>query len=1031
MIKKHTILSNALLLCALAVATTTSAVRTVAAAGLPTVRVLATDPIALQGHSAGTFTVVLVSSTTSDVTVNYTITGTAVSGTDYAALSNSVTIPAGQTVAHIAVTPLANDTSFGSADKTVNLTLAVGSTYNVTLPAEARVTIIADRTPPAFVRIVSPHPNQVVQEGTSVSVDVEVADPDNAAKVELFAGSTSLGSVTTSPYVFTIPGSIVAPGTYVLTAKVTDILGQVDTSGPVTVIVNNFAPTVTLVSPINGTSVSVPPTVTLSAIATDQDDPVAKVDFLDLGKVVGTVNNDSTIVNNTYTLTLANVANGTHVYTARATDAFGKSTVSSPSTVTVSNALPVINLVSPADDSVYAQNVTIQMQAVATDPDDAVVRVDFFANNTTLLGTTLKIGAGTNDPNSYLNVNNLAPGSYRLTARATDQFGRQTTSGTIHVTVTNALPTITLVSPTNNALVDPPTVALQAIAADADDAIQKVEFLVDGKVVATVNNSTNIVGNTYNAAYSFLGPDADGIHTILARATDVFGAQTSTAPLSVTVLDFAPDVQLISPVNGTLIGVPPTVLFTAVAGDADEPIAHVDFIANNKVIATTTTTTPGILPNNTNTYAYTWNNVASGNYAIAIKAVDIYGRATVSDIHLITVNNLAPVVDLVSPIQGTVYSGAPATVALHAVATDADDGVVKVEFYEGTTLLGTTFKVGSGLSNPDAFLTLNNVSPGSHGYYAKAYDPYGVSTKSDSVFITVNNPAPVVSIVSPTNNTLIVTPPNVTLQAVATSASGIAKVVFSDSGNTVGTVNNDSTIVNNTYVLNLNNVANGRHLYKAVATDVFGATTASAITTVLVTNVAPTVTLRGLTNGMTFAYPISLRVNAVATDADDGVTQIQILVDNTVVATTIKVGSAITNDPNAFATVDNLTVGSHTITATATDPYGRTGSASVTINVSIQATPAPDQPASSSGSGSSASGSTAGATATISSLVSLPDGGYQLTITGAAGAKANVEASSNFVEWTSLATVVVGSNGSVQYTDQNTAGGRRFYRLAP
>ncbi|MHB8522906.1 MAG: beta strand repeat-containing protein [Limisphaerales bacterium] len=1031
MIKKHTILSNALLLCALAVATTVSAVRTVAATSLPTVRVLATDPIALQGGSAGTFTIVRLGSTTSAVTVNYTITGTAVSGTDYAALSNAVTLAAGQTVAHIAVTPLVNDTSFGASDKTVNLTLAVGSTYNVTLPAEAGVTIIADRTPPAFVRIVSPHPGQVVQEGTSVTVDVEVADPDNATKVELFVNGSSLASVTTSPYIFTIPGSIVAPGTYALTAKVTDILGQVDTSGPVTVIVNNFAPTVTLVSPANGTSVSVPPTVMLQAIATDQDDPVAKVDFLDLGKVVGTVNNSTNIVNNTYTLTLANVANGTHVYTARAVDAFGKSTVSGPSTVTVSNALPVISLVSPLDDATFGQNTTIQLHAVATDPDDAVVQVDFFANNTTLLGTVFKLGSGTNNPDAYLNVNNLAPGTYRVTARATDQFGRQTTSGTIHITVTNVVPTITLVSPINSALVDPPTVALQAIATDGDDAIQKVEFLIDGKVVATVNNGTNIVSGTYNASYSFLGPDADGIHTVLARATDVFGAQTSTAPVSVTVLDFPPDVQLLTPVNGALIGVPPTVVFTAVAGDADEHIDHVDFIANNKVIATVTTTTLGILPNNTNTYAYTWNNVASGNYSVAIKAVDVFGRTTLSDIHLITVNNQAPVVDLVSPIQGTIYSGAPATVVLHAVATDADDTVVKVEFYEGATLLGTTFKVGSGTSNPDAFLTLNNVAPGAHGYYAKAYDPYGVSTKSDSVFITVNNPGPVVSIVNPTNNTEIVTPPNVSLQAVATSASGISKVVFSDGGSTVGTVNNSTSVVNNTYVLNLNNVATGRHLYKAVASDIYGAQATSTIITVLVTNVAPTVTLVGLTNGTTLAYPVSLQLHAQATDPDDGVTQIQFLVDNTVVGTVFKIGSAITNNPDAFVTVNNLTIGTHTITVTANDPYGRKTTLNVSVNVSIEATPAPDQAASSSGSGSSAGGSTATATATISSLVSLPDGGYQLTITGAVGAKANIQASSNFVDWTSLTTVVVGSNGSVQYTDQNTAGGRRFYRLAP
>jgi hypothetical protein len=78
---------------------------------LPQVSVTASDPSAGEtapGEPAngGTFTVSRTGDTTQPLTVNYTLAGTATAGSDYAALSGSVTIPAGAASATVDVAVL-------------------------------------------------------------------------------------------------------------------------------------------------------------------------------------------------------------------------------------------------------------------------------------------------------------------------------------------------------------------------------------------------------------------------------------------------------------------------------------------------------------------------------------------------------------------------------------------------------------------------------------------------------------------------------------------------------------------------------------------------------------------------------------------------------------------------------------------------------------------------------------------------------------------------------------------------------------
>jgi hypothetical protein len=99
----------------------------------------ATTPTALEGGAGGVFTLARTGSKSSALTVNYTVGGTAVAGTHYAALNGSAVIAAGSLTGTIAVVPVEN--SLADGDKTVVLALSADATYIVGSPSTATVTV--------------------------------------------------------------------------------------------------------------------------------------------------------------------------------------------------------------------------------------------------------------------------------------------------------------------------------------------------------------------------------------------------------------------------------------------------------------------------------------------------------------------------------------------------------------------------------------------------------------------------------------------------------------------------------------------------------------------------------------------------------------------------------------------------------------------------------------------------------------------------------------------------------------------------
>jgi regulation of enolase protein 1 (concanavalin A-like superfamily) len=108
----------------------------------PVVSISATDSAAIESGDTGTFTVSRTGPTTSDLTVTYAVTGTAIGGTDYTSLGTSVVIPIGASSAVLTVSPIQDAGNEGP--ETVIVTLSASSNYTIGSPNAATVNLADD-----------------------------------------------------------------------------------------------------------------------------------------------------------------------------------------------------------------------------------------------------------------------------------------------------------------------------------------------------------------------------------------------------------------------------------------------------------------------------------------------------------------------------------------------------------------------------------------------------------------------------------------------------------------------------------------------------------------------------------------------------------------------------------------------------------------------------------------------------------------------------------------------------------------------
>jgi RHS repeat-associated protein len=364
--------------------------------------------------------------------------------------------------------------------------------------------------------------------GDTVTLTATIGGNNPTGTVTFMNGAETLGAAPVTNGVATLNTVFGSAGNKSLTAVYSGDANNGSITSPAKSLGVWKKPTTTTIT-VNPTTIQAGQPVTVTATVTGNN-PTGQVSFwFDPYTTVF-----ATLVNGKATVTAPSVAiNSVGTRYVQAT--YREDVVNAGSdssrvyyTVTPQNTLPVVSLSAPSGNASFVAPANIAITASASDPDGTIANVALYQGN--ILLATL-----TQPPYSY-NWQNVIPGNYTLTAKATDNSGGVTTSAPIAVqVVANQAPSISL-SATPSAAIAPATIALAATASDADGTVSKVEFYSGASLLATVTQAP------YTFTWTSVGA---GSYSLNAKATDNAGAVTTSATATVTVTSSGEQVYFI------------------------------------------------------------------------------------------------------------------------------------------------------------------------------------------------------------------------------------------------------------------------------------------------------------------------------------------------------------------------------------------------------------------------------------------------------------------------------------------------------
>lgn len=285
--------------------------------------------------------------------------------------------------------------------------------------------------------------------------------------------------------------------------------------------------------------------------------------------------------------------------------------------------------------------------------------------------------------------------------------------------------------------------------------------------------------------------------------------------------------------------------------------------------------------------------------------------------------NAAPTIDITSPTTGAMFVG-PASINITANAADTDGSISKVEFFDGSNLIGTGTATG-----PTQFSFMwSNVPAKNYTIVAVATDNLGKAKLSQPVSIIVNGLASVI-ITSPLQSATFNAPANVTIAADASYNGGsISKVDFYASGVFIG---HGTVTGTGQYSFTWNDPSHGVYFLAAVATDELGVTTTSNPVKVTI-NSLPVVKITSPTTGSGFTAPTGMTITANALDVDGGISKVDFYANGTLI------GTATPGVYQYSFNWTNVAAGNYSLTAVTTDYQGAMVTSSA-VNITVNAPP--------------------------------------------------------------------------------------------
>ena len=775
------------------------------------------------------------------------------------------------------------DGSIGAGATFSLSTLSVGSHVIVASVSDAHgasgsasIGVTVSANTPPVVSITTPLDGAVATETDSIGFAGSASDDQDGDLAPSLAWTSDLDGPIGSGAYFSL-GSL-SLGTHAITASVTDSHGAPG-SAAISVTVNaNSAPVVTITAPVDGSSSTENDAVTFTATATDDEDGDLATGLTWTSDLDGPIGGGGSF-------SLSNLSVGTHVITAAVTDSHG---APASSTVTISvapNAPPVVIITLPADGSSATESDEIAFGASATDDEDGDVSGSL--SWTSSLDGAIGTGAG-------FSLSTLSVGSHVITASVTDSHGASG-SATIALAVNaNTPPVVSVVAPANgSASIETESVSFAGTATDGED----------GDLTASLSWTSSLDGAIGSGAGFSVSSLSVGTHTITASVSDSHGAPGS-ASISLDVnANVAPVVTLTSPAEGTIATETDSIGFGATASDFEDGDVGANLSWSSSL--------DGPIGSGE---AFTLSSLSVGAHTITASVTDSHGGTGSASVSVTVNANSQPEVTITSPANGaSAIETDP--VAFGATATDAEDGDLAASLSWSSSLDGP---IGGG-----AGFSLPSLSVGAHTITASVTDSHGAQG-SASIAITIDpNTPPMVNITSPAGGSTSTVGNALLFGASATDAQdGDLSAALSWVSDVDGVIGSGAGF---SAILSL-----GTHVITASVTDAHGAVGATAITLTVNAGGAPSVVITAPADGSSAVETESLAFAGTASDVEDGDLTAGLL-------WTSSLDGAIGS--GASFSISTLSVGTHTITAIATDGASNSGSAAIRVSVGANGIP--------------------------------------------------------------------------------------------
>jgi hypothetical protein len=385
-----------------------------------------------------------------------------------------------------------------------------------------------------------------------------------------------------------------------------------------------------------------------------------------------------------------NVSEGDATIRLKAYDLAGNQVII-PLNITIDLTPPSIEITNPPDGG-FVGTIDFEAQWSATDTN-GIRGYEYSIDGQNFTWTT-----------SQTAILQLTVGPHSLVVRAYDSANNSALASS-NFDVDFAPPSITIISPEN------------------DSAVCSTEFLVEW-----IGNDTGGISryeiSTFLEDWIDMGLETstmvnlnEGTHIIKVRAYDLAG-NTNMDHAIVTVDLIAPDISILSPVDGTMIPTTsPEVRWHSTADDIDHYAISVDGDTWSNLTATSETIVLG-----------------QGEYTVLVKAIDRAGNENITS-STFTVDTIPPDLVLLRPGNNTIFPFIPVPVEWYSTAEDLDSYGLLVDDIP---------------RDVETNITSLSLAAGIHNITILAYDHAG-NENSTTVTISIDA-APILTIVSPTEN---------------------------------------------------------------------------------------------------------------------------------------------------------------------------------------------------------------------------------------------------------------------------------------